>query len=215
MTLVDAPDAAISATMLTLLKAATTSPNDIVYFANDDKYPIQIDSERASAATELVRGAINDETFGGLHLGCFRGSHFTKDQCKVLRNATDPLLLVKCDGYCKCFFCHHFSRAWVFLWPRVVRTDGSARAAAVVCTVAARRTRRMHPGAIDASPGRLAVVLFWANGLQGNFLRVKSASNELCSMIHCKVGTRVASYWYRFANARPQNSRKTSMASVL
>ena len=66
----------------------------------------------------------------------------------------------------------------------------------------------MHPGAIDASPGRLAVVLFWANGLQGNFLRVKSASNELCSMVHCKVGTRVASYWYRFANARPQNSRK-------
>ena len=54
----------------------------------------------------------------------------------------------------------------------------------------------------------LAVVLFWANGLQGNFLRVKSASNELCSMIHCKVGTRVASYWYRFANARPQNSQK-------
>ena len=61
-----------------------------------------------------LRGAINDETFGGLHLGCFRGSHFTKDQCKVLRNVTDPLLLVKCDGYCKCFFCHHFSRAWVF-----------------------------------------------------------------------------------------------------
>ena len=114
VTLVDAPDAAISATMLTLLKAATTSPNDIVYFANDDKYPIHIDSERASAATELVRGALDDETFGGLHLGCFRGSHFTKDQCKVLRNATDPLLLVKCDGYCKCFFCHHFSRAWVF-----------------------------------------------------------------------------------------------------
>ena len=51
-------------------------------------------------------------------------------------------------------------------------------------------------------------MLFWANGLQGNFLRVKSASNELCSMIHCKVGTRVASYWYRFANARPQNSRQ-------
>ena len=76
-------------------------------------------------------------------------------------------------------------------------TDGSARAAAVVWNVAARRTRRMHPGAIDTSPGRLAVVLFWANGLQGNFLRVKSASNELCSMIHCKVGTRVASYWYR------------------
>ena len=47
-------------------------------------------------------------------MGCFRGSHFTKDQCKQLRNATDPLLLVKCDGYCKCFFCHHFSRAWVF-----------------------------------------------------------------------------------------------------
>ena len=143
-------------------------------------------------------------------MGCFRGSHFTKDQCKQLRNATDPLLLVKCDGYCKCFFCHHFSRAWVFdafysatlkfeqhgglthakeydnvkgnaihsslrnrppshlgssfvslardaitleavaLWPRVVRTDGSASAAYAVFMVAARRTRRR----IDASPGR-------------------------------------------------------------
>ena len=64
VTLVDAPDAAISATMLTLLRAATSSPNDIVYFANDDKYPIHIDADRASGAAELVRGAIADAFFG-------------------------------------------------------------------------------------------------------------------------------------------------------
>lgn len=33
---------------------------------------------------------------------------------RIVRNATDDLILVECDGYCKCFFCHHFSRAWVF-----------------------------------------------------------------------------------------------------
>ena len=92
----------------------------------------------------------------------------------------------------------------------------SARAAEVARTVAARRTRRMHPGAIDASPGRLAVVLFWANGLQGNFLRVKSASNELCSMIHCKVergspAIGIASLMHDLKIP----VQKTSMASVL
>ena len=56
---------------------------------------------------------------------------------------------------------------------------------------------------------------FLGKWITGQFLRVKSASNELCSMIHCKVGTRVASYWYRFANARPQIPAKTSMASVM
>ena len=63
------------------------------------------------------------------------------------------------------------------LWPRVVRMDGSARAADAVFMVAARRTRRridgVNGGAIDARTSRRS------NIDQCNFSRVMSASNEL------------------------------------
>mmetsp|Transcript_18236 Transcript_18236/g.56956 ORF Transcript_18236/g.56956 Transcript_18236/m.56956 type:complete len:291 (+) Transcript_18236:130-1002(+) len=111
VTLVSAPDKGISATMIKLIEEVKRvyGRNAFVLFAADDKYPIHIDPSLASKVTNKVRDPTT--TLAGIHLGCFRQSTATRAACKLERDAK-PWKLRPCESFCKCFYCHHYERAW-------------------------------------------------------------------------------------------------------
>ena len=73
------------------------------------RYPIHIDPSLASKVTNKVRDPTT--TLAGIHLGCFRQSTATRAACKLERDAK-PWKLRPCESFCKCFYCHHYERAW-------------------------------------------------------------------------------------------------------
>lgn len=105
-TAIYAPDSRIPSTMFRLLDCAT-DPNDVIYFAIDDNFPVKLNTTLFDRAVKKVYElTFHNDTFGGLFLSCFREPKVKK--C----SRGQSLELVHVVETKNNFWSHHFTRAW-------------------------------------------------------------------------------------------------------
>lgn len=107
----------IAKTYLTLLNGI--DPNEMIYFAMDDRYPVQLTTSKIESAIKWMETKLSnkksDHKFGGLSFGCSGGVVLPSEERKAkAKEIFSSVKLLQCkQPVCGEFWNHHFTRAWV------------------------------------------------------------------------------------------------------